>query len=261
MRYNIKVKTQKLKFYILSLLKFLGRCLKIFGGIMKDIKSIVSANLALLRKQKGITQAEIAEKLNYSDKAISRWEKGDTLPDLNVLYEICQFYGVTMNDLTSEECVAPPQDETKKHQKMYRVWMCCLAASAVWLFATIWFIYNIVVDENEVLWIAFLWALPFSCGIVMLIGGRSFNWIVHFVLGSVTVWSTLLATIFHILHFTDMGSKAIWFLLIIGVPLQAMLFLFQRVWKTREIVKTKELEAIENENRTEESAQNSSEQE
>ena len=63
---------------------------------MKDIKSIVSANLSALRKQKGITQAELAEKLNYSDKAISRWEKGDTLPDLNVLGEICEFYGITV---------------------------------------------------------------------------------------------------------------------------------------------------------------------
>jgi hypothetical protein len=58
-----------------------------------------------------------------------------------------------------------------------------------------------------------------------------------------------------------MNNPVIWFLLILGIPLQAMLFLFQRVWKAREIVKTKELEAIENENRTEESAQNSSEQE
>ena len=126
---------------------------------MKDIKSIVSANLALLRKQKGITQAELAEKLNYSDKAISRWEKGDTLPDLNVLYEICQFHGVTMNDLTSEDCVAPPQDETKKHQKMYRVWICALAGAAVWLFAAIWFVYNLV-SKDEAFWVAFLWAIP-----------------------------------------------------------------------------------------------------
>ena len=227
---------------------------------MKDIKSIVSANLALLRKQKGITQAELAEKLNYSDKAISRWEKGDTLPDLNVLYEICQFYGVTMNDLTSENCVAPPKDETKKHQKMYRVWICALAAAAVWLFSAIWFIYNLVAND-EVFWVAYLWAVPFSCGIFMLLGRSVFNWIVHFVLGSVTVWTSILSIIFHVLHYPDMNNPVIWFLLILGIPLQAMLFIFQRVWKAREIVKTKQLEAIENENRTEEPAQNSSEQE
>ena len=57
--------------------------------ILKDIKGIVSKNLVTLRKGKGITQAELAERLNYSDKAVSRWEHGDTLPDINVLYELC----------------------------------------------------------------------------------------------------------------------------------------------------------------------------
>ena len=47
---------------------------------MKDVRPIISKNLTMLRKEKGLTQAELAEKLNYSDKAISRWENGDTLP-------------------------------------------------------------------------------------------------------------------------------------------------------------------------------------
>lgn len=222
---------------------------------MKDVKSVVSANLGALRKQRGITQAELAEKLNYSDKAISRWEKGDTLPDLNVLYEICQFYGITMNDLVSESCVAPEIHVTTKHQRMYRIWMCILAGVAVWLFATIWFVFNLVKEPNEVLWITFIWALPFSCGVVILIGRTMFNWIVHFVLGSVLVWSAIIATILHILFFTSSNNHAIWFLLIIGVPLQAMLFLFQKFWKSRAIVKT-QAEVKENASRAEESTQN-----
>lgn len=223
---------------------------------MKDIKSVVSANLGALRKQRGITQAELAEKLNYSDKAISRWEKGDTLPDLNVLYEICQFYGITMNDLVGEECTAPQKIKANKHQMMYRVWICILAGVSVWLFATIWFVFNLVKEPSEVLWIAFLWAIPFSCGVVILIGRTMFNWIVHFVLGSATVWSAIVATILHILFFTNnSGGHSIWFLLILGIPLQAMLFLFQRVWKSRAIVKT-QAEVEENANRTEESTQN-----
>ncbi|MBQ8546011.1 MAG: helix-turn-helix transcriptional regulator [Clostridia bacterium] len=219
---------------------------------MKDIKSVVSANLGALRKQRGITQAELAEKLNYSDKAISRWEKGDTLPDLNVLYEICQFYCITMNDLVSEECIAPQKPQTNKHKRMYIIWMCILAGVSVWLFATIWFVVNMVKSPSEVLWIAFLWAIPFSCGVVMMIGRTMFNWIVHFILGSVTVWSSIVSTILHILFFTNSGDNSIWFLLILGVPLQAMLFLFQRVWKSRVIVKT-QAEVEENANRTEES--------
>lgn len=200
---------------------------------MKDIKSVVSANLGALRKQRGITQAELAEKLNYSDKAISRWEKGDTLPDLNVLYEICEFYGITMNDLTSEECTAPEIDQTFKNQRMYRIWICALAGVSVWLFATLWFVFNL----PEPLWITFLWAVPISCGAVILIGRTMFNWIVHFVLASVTVWSTIASLYFHILFFAS--GDNFWYLFIVGVPLQAMVFIFQRTWIVRAIAKKK----------------------
>ena len=56
---------------------------------MKDLHPIIAENLALLRKSSGLTQAQLAERLGYSDKAVSRWEKGDALPDINVLYELC----------------------------------------------------------------------------------------------------------------------------------------------------------------------------
>ena len=87
---------------------------------MKDIKARVAKNLGALRRQCGFTQADVTEKLNYSDKAISRWEKGDTLPDINVLYEICQFYGVTMNDLVGEEeARAKEENITEKDARAY----------------------------------------------------------------------------------------------------------------------------------------------
>ena len=221
---------------------------------MKDVKSIVATNLAALRKQKGITQAELAERLNYSDKAISRWEKGDTLPDINVLYEICEFYGITMNDLTSDTCTAPQIDEAFKNHKMYRIWTCTLAGATVWLFATLWFIFNL--DSH--LWIAFLWAVPISCAIVMLIGRAVFNWIVHFVLASVIVWSATTSLYLHIMFF---GSGAnFWYLFIVGVPLQAIVFLFQRTWLTALLSKKNKKKVLEEENanRQEESNQNNS---
>ena len=218
---------------------------------MKDIKSIVSANLATLRKQKGITQAELAEKLNYSDKAISRWEKGDTLPDLNVLYEICEFYGVTMNDLISEEPLVAPQDNDKPKniQKMYRLWLCILATASVFLFATLWFIFNLVTADGRVLWNAFVWAVPFSCIFVMFIGKGLFNWIAYFVFGSVSVWSMLTAAVVHIQFFSDLSSNAVWFFFVLGIPLQAMLFFSQMVLKSRERVKINR-EELQNEGRT-----------
>ena len=210
---------------------------------MKDIKSIVSVNLGALRKQRGITQAELAEKLNYSDKAISRWEKGDTLPDINVLYEICEFYGITMNDLTNEACTAPQIDEAIKNQKMYRIWTCALAGVSVWLFAMLWYIFNI---ETNNMWITFLWAIPISCTVVMLIGRATFNWLVHFILASVIVWSTMASLYLHILFFGS--GENFWYLFIVGVPLQAIVFLFQRTWLTAILSRKNKKQLLEEEN-------------
>ena len=69
---------------------------------MKEIREIVSENLTELRKEKKLTQLELAEKINYSDKAVSKWENGDTLPDIETLQKLCDFYGVTLDYLTHE---------------------------------------------------------------------------------------------------------------------------------------------------------------
>ena len=64
---------------------------------MDDLKTVVGKNLASLRKQAKLTQIELAEKFNYSDKAVSKWEQGATLPDLETLKQLSDFYGVTID--------------------------------------------------------------------------------------------------------------------------------------------------------------------
>ena len=221
---------------------------------MKDIKSVVSVNLSALRKQKGITQAELAEKLNYSDKAISRWEKGDTLPDLNVLYEICEFYGITMNDLTSEDCMAPKKDEMQKNRRMYRIWSCIVGAASAWFLATLCFISSAILKPLPVLWISFVWALPISCAVVMLIGRQYYNWVAHFVLGSTINWSAITAIILTLIYFTPLGTSVFWFLYLIGIPIQIIILFSQMAWKSRKKVKInkKNKEGKKNADRTEE---------
>lgn len=69
---------------------------------MEDIKSIFAKNLIQLRKQMKITQVEFAEKINYSDKAVSKWERGESIPDVAVLKSIGDFFGVTIDFLVTE---------------------------------------------------------------------------------------------------------------------------------------------------------------
>ena len=55
---------------------------------MEDIKKIISKNIQTLRKDADLTQSELAERLNYSDKAVSKWERGESVPDIVVLKQI-----------------------------------------------------------------------------------------------------------------------------------------------------------------------------
>mgnify|MGYP003314644967 CR=1 FL=1 len=59
----------------------------------------IAANIAHLRTQSGMTQSELAEKLRYSDKAVSKWEKGIALPDIQTLFNMSGLFGITMEDL------------------------------------------------------------------------------------------------------------------------------------------------------------------
>ncbi|MBO5287541.1 MAG: helix-turn-helix transcriptional regulator [Clostridia bacterium] len=197
---------------------------------MKDVKTIVAKNLTMLRKNKGLTQAELAEKLNYSDKAISRWEHGETLPDINVLYDICCFYEITMNDLVDPDCEIEEVDQNEKNAKSYRIWLCALSGTMVWLCATVWFVCSMTVFNNPY-WVAFIWAIPASCMVVMHMGKSIFNWVVKFILSSVNCWTLITAIYLHIL--VTFNNPSMWLIFVIGLPIQAIVFLWGRMKKYR----------------------------
>ena len=64
---------------------------------MEDLKIIFARNLIMLRKQMKLTQIELAEKINYSDKAVSKWERGESIPDVSVLLSLASLFGVTID--------------------------------------------------------------------------------------------------------------------------------------------------------------------
>lgn len=77
------------------------------------MKSIFAQRLSELRREHGMTQLELAEKLSFSNKAVSKWERGESLPDILVLKSIADLFGVTVDDLISEELrPAAPGKET-----------------------------------------------------------------------------------------------------------------------------------------------------
>ena len=194
---------------------------------MRDIRPIISRNLAMLRKEKGLTQAELAEKLNYSDKAISRWEHGDTLPDVNVLCELCDFYGITLNDLADEECKTRENETIKLSKEMntYKIWRSILSATIVWLLATLIFTYDLAISNSSKLWVLFVWAIPVSTVAFYIFGKGFLNSLVRFILSSCIMWS-IIASIF-----CSLLPYAFWQLFLIGVPLEVIIFLTYKMKK------------------------------
>ncbi len=124
----------------------------------------LAANLARLRRENGFTQAELGEKLNYSDKSVSKWERAEGAPDISVLMRLCDLYKVSLDELTGRSAgtIKPEQAETRP-SGIGRALTLLIAESAIWLTAVIAFSALTFIDAGiDRVWLAFIYALPFS---------------------------------------------------------------------------------------------------
>ena len=122
-----------------------------------EFKQIVARNITYYRKSNGLTQLELAEKLNYSDKAISKWERGESLPDVYMLQVIAEMFGITLNALVSEKT------ETIKPitEKFNRGVLLSLSIGLTWLVAVVAFVLLNIAKIDRA-WLTFLYAIPIS---------------------------------------------------------------------------------------------------
>lgn len=119
------------------------------------LKRLVADNITMYRKANGLTQIQLAEKLNYSDKAVSKWERGESLPDLYILMQIVDMFGITLNDLVTK------QEQPKKvsKSKLNHTIVTLLSIGLVWLIAFI--VYVILHMANVSMdYMVFLYSLP-----------------------------------------------------------------------------------------------------
>lgn len=189
-----------------------------------EMKDILARNLLALRKARSLTQLELAEELNYSDKSVSKWEHGDAVPDIEVLARVAEFYGVTVDYLICEhaegEQVVPERSESRL--KSSRLLITLLAASVVWLVATLLYVVLLICVKIN-FWNAFVWAVPASCIVLIVFnaiwGRRKFS----AVLTSVLVWSLIAGVYLQTLKYN------MWALFFIGIPLQISVILWARL--------------------------------
>ena len=81
---------------------------------MNQIK--IGEFIAELRKEKNLTQAQLAEKLLITDRAVSKWERGKSLPDASIMIELCEILGISVNELLCGEKISMENKNEKNEQ-------------------------------------------------------------------------------------------------------------------------------------------------
>ena len=195
----------------------------------RSLNEIVGANLLKLRKSMKLTQLELAEKFNYSDKSISKWEKGESLPSVDVLYDLAEFYGVTLNDLVNknaDETIKANKKKTPKtpapHIFPTHLMITLLSIGAVWFCATILFVVlKLCINTNY--YMAFMWAGVLSCVVLIVFNSIWGKMPLLFPILTILLWLFLGSLHLQIYIPTGISTWPIYFL---GIPLQVCIILW-----------------------------------
>lgn len=200
-----------------------------------DIREIISKNITKYRKQLGLTQLELAEKLNYSDKTLSKWERGESIPDVITLKQLADLFGVNVEVLLCEENTYhefKPLPAKKGLTKRTITSISLLSITIVWLVATIVFAaLQIFSIDSDVIhpWISFIYAIPVSAITLLVFSCIWGDKISQFVTTSIVIWTVALA-----IHLsTYLLIPTINLVYIIAIPLEVMAFLFFIIFKKR----------------------------
>lgn len=185
---------------------------------MVDIKKIIARNLVLLRKKNNLTQKELAQKLNYSDNTVSRWEKAEITPSIETLVQISEVYNVPLESLLKEKVTEQIRASTKAMilKKLSTILLC---VSLVWFAAIIAFFYS-ETFFNKNIWTIFIWAIPLSCLVLLAFNKYVNNRVYSFVISTLCIWSAILSIY---LQFLEYNMFLIFF---IGIPAQVALAIY-----------------------------------
>ena len=207
---------------------------------MRDLREIVAKNISELRQSASMTQLTLARKLNYSDKAISKWERGESFPDIFMLKSIADLFGVSVDYLFEEDHT----EELKRSQSEYRIArrnriiIAFLANMLIWLIATVAFVTMQLVHPDALLpeWMVFFYALPLSAVVALIFNSIWGRPKLNYLIIALISWFILLA--FYMTYLT-LFKLNIWIIFVIGVPVQIIISLWAginnpRVRKKRE---------------------------
>ena len=190
---------------------------------MNDIKDIFAKNLSELRQASGMTQLELGERLNYSDKTVSKWERGESIPDAGILKQIADVFGVTVDYLLDPEHAAgaAPAVVLEENDTVYRRHMTIrrIVLAGVWLLSFVIIVLCWIVTR-KFFWLILIWTLPVSFLLSIIFTslwsrnkGRD-----NYIFISLFIFSILLA-----IYLSALKAN-LWMLFLVMIPVEVLLY-------------------------------------
>lgn len=212
----------------------------------EKLKYQIGANIAAYRKRAGLTQAGLAEKLNYSDKAVSKWERGESIPDVLTLMQLAAQFDITVGDLLVDPEALPGNpgklekamtqvSEKALKRKANKNVILALSSTLVWFVALFAFVVLSSFDFlDKYSCLLFFYAIPANA--IVLLSLRSawhdFRW--NKALISAIVWGSLLSI--YVTLKAVMGIR-FWKIFLLGIPGQIAIFLWFRMFRASDVKK------------------------
>ena len=190
-------------------------------------QELLAKNLVYYRKASGLTQLELAEKFNYSDKSISKWERGEGFPDVFVLKSLADFYGINVDDFYQEEHKQVIV-QAKSIRKQIYIKLLSVGIAGVVVVGTFFFLNTLLKDSSFQSWLVFIYGLAITAIVLLVwdfIYHHRFNRMIE---TSCIVWFSALSIYLSILL---MANANLPFIFLIAVPLQILeilWYLFKR---------------------------------
>lgn len=197
---------------------------------MDELKIVFASNLIKLRTKAGLTQAELGERLHYSDKSVSKWERGESVPDAYVLKCMAEMFGVTVDYLISGhdqwEKPVEPGEETEEYSHMF-ITLACIAG--IWTLSVAEFVVAWIFGHAH--WISFVAAVPISLITLLVLNSVWFKGRHNMLIVMALVLCIVALVYFALFEYN------FWQLFLIAVPAEIVVFLSFQIRKKRKKIK------------------------
>lgn len=200
---------------------------------MNNLNIIIAKNIAAARKNSKLTQAELAEKIGYSDKAVSKWERGEGIPDVPTLVKLAEIFGTNIGYFINEE---PTQQTIKPHHEHHRAHfiIAVLSVVFVWFIAVVTFVSFGMSGAVSRPWMVYIAAIPVSFIVLLVFNSIWGNITLNLPIMSALIWTAITFT------YLMLNNENRWMLFLVGIPLQIGSFLWYALVAPKRIIKKAE---------------------